>query len=113
MDFFAFLILKTILTMVAFKIYSDIVGTKGDNVAAAVLFDVGYYTKAEFKGLQLSMKQWQYKLLQKLDHCLLKQLPGCRSPNGGRPFPSSSLAGQPALALHWPVRRQEVQELKV
>ena len=48
MDFLYFLIIKTILTMVALKIYSDIVGTKGNNVAAAVLFDVDYSTKAEF-----------------------------------------------------------------
>ena len=98
MNILAFLILKTILTMVALKIYSEIVGTKGNNVAAAVLFNVDYSTKAELKGMQLPMKQWQYKLLQKHSHWLLKHLPGCGSPNGGRPSPSSSPADQPALA---------------
>ena len=44
--FLAFLILKTIITMVALKIYPDIVGTKGNDAAAAVLFDVDYFTKA-------------------------------------------------------------------
>ena len=50
MDFLAFLILKTILTMVALKIYSCIDGTKGNIFVAAVLFDVDYSNKAEFEG---------------------------------------------------------------
>ena len=49
-DCLAFLFLKTKLTMVALKIYSDIVGTKGNSVAAVLLFDVDYSTKAEFEG---------------------------------------------------------------
>ena len=36
--------------MVALKSWSDIVGTKDNYVAAAVLFDVVYSTKAEFEG---------------------------------------------------------------
>ena len=36
--------------MVTLKICYDIVGTKGNNVAAAVLFDVDYSTKAELEG---------------------------------------------------------------
>ena len=36
--------------MVTLKICYDIVGTKGNNVAAAVLFDVHYSTKAEVEG---------------------------------------------------------------
>ena len=49
MSSLAFLTLKTILTLVALKIYSEIVGTKDNNVAAAVLFDVEYSIKAKFE----------------------------------------------------------------
>ena len=56
--------------------------------------------RQNLKGMQLSIKQWQYKLLQKLDHWLLKQLPGL----------GLLMAEDPPLLLaspHW------VQELKV
>ena len=56
--------------------------------------------RQNLKGMQRSLNQWHYKLLQKLDHLLLEQQPGCGSPNGGTPLPSSSLAGQ----LYWPCR---------
>ena len=75
--FMSFLILRTILT-----ICSDIVDKKCNNVAAAVLFNVDHYTKAKFEG-----------------HAVVNETMTVQTdPYGGRPFPISSLAGQPTLA---------------
>ena len=84
--------------MVALTINSDIVFTKGHNIVAAVLLDVDYSNKAEFDGHAAVNESGSTNCYKKLDHWFLKQLPGYGSPNGSRPPPSSSLAGQPALA---------------
>ena len=77
MDFMSFLILRTILT-----ICSDIVDKKCNNVAAAVLFNVDHFTKAKLEG-----------------HAVVNETMTVQTdPYGGRPFPISSLAGQPTLA---------------
>ena len=49
MDCCAFLIPKTIFTMLPLKFSFDIVGKKGNNVAVAVLFYVDYSTMREFE----------------------------------------------------------------
>ena len=66
--------------------------------------------RQNLKSVHLSLNQWQCKLLQKLDLWLLKQQPGCGSPNGRRLLPNPALAGPPHIGL---TRRQEVQKLKV
>ena len=48
MYLFAFQVFKIIPTMVALKGCSDRDDTKDNNVAAAVVFDVDYFIKAEF-----------------------------------------------------------------
>ena len=58
--------------------------------------------RQNLKGMQLSLKQWQYKLLQKLDHLLWVSL--------WRKTPTQFLSCWPARIS--PVGRQEVQELK-
>ena len=85
-------------------------GTKGNNGAIAVFGNIDDYTKAEFKNKHLSLNPLQYKLLQKLDHWLLKQQPGRGSPNRGRPLPSPYLAGPAHIGS---AGTQEVQKRKV
>ena len=68
--------------------------------------------------MHLLLNQWQYKLLQSLDHWLLKQQADYRSPYGG-PFPVPALLPSPKLAIQGERRFREkkasellVQELE-
>ena len=65
--------------------------------------------RQNLNSVQLSLNQWQYKLLPKLDDWSLKHQLDCGSLNGERPFPNPSLV---SLACIGSARRQEVQELK-